>query len=632
MFRVGPIVKSIRPRRGAGWVWVGLTAGIALNGRRLRRRVHGLPVLSGTVRPDAARSDFVLVRGAGVDVDDATLTAAIAYATEVGADVVDLVPGDLPLDEIVDLARMFDAGSYATDPLAPGRGPLQALVVRSTVLERAGLGEGLTDGRAVEPEVMRQLVDTLKKFAPTTTHTVVAPLLVASPFDAGRRASILRTMYGPAHPLALGLQFVEPVVIAAGLLVSPGWATAAACAYWSQPFLVGAGSGIASRDRRLPAALAHPLRRLRTLAPIGAAAGDLDRSAADELAVARDAARIDYQKSLADGLDRFFEPRRTTCPLCAGEELVEVVRVADRLQAKPGTFVLDRCEACDHIFQNPRLSLDGLDFYYRDFYDGIGESGTDLVFAMSKNSYQGRIDMVRDAAEVPPARWLDVGTGHGHFCIFAAQQFTDTVFDGLDIGPSIIEAEQRGWVREGIQGLFPEAAPGLAGTYDVVSMHHYLEHTREPIDELRAAWTALAPGGLLMIEVPDPECRMGDVLGSLWGPWFQPQHQHFVSAGNLERLLGREGFDVIAVDRTGPHQPVDAAFAAMMLTEQLAPLDDRAWLEPTTPGERAGRTAVYALAAPVLAGAVLADHVAAPLVRRIDRGSNTYRLLARKPR
>ena len=65
-------------------------------------------------------------------------------------------------------------------------------------------------------------------------------------------------------------------------------------------------------------------------------------------------------------------------------------------------------------------------------------------------------------------------------------------------------AARRGWVDRAHRGLFPDLAAEMAGEYDVVSMHHYLEHTRDPGVELEAAATALAPGGLLSLEIPDP--------------------------------------------------------------------------------------------------------------------------------
>ena len=131
-----------------------------------------------------------------------------------------------------------------------------------------------------------------------------------------------------------------------------------------------------------------------------------------------------------------------------------------------------------HVFQNPRLSIEGLDFYYGDFYDGVGEEGLEAVFSSGRKSYDGRVAIVD--RHVEPNRWLDVGTGHGHFCLIAKGRWPGASFHGLDMTDSVEIAERRGWIETGHRGLFPEVAPGLADQYDVVSMHHYLEHTREP--------------------------------------------------------------------------------------------------------------------------------------------------------
>src|SRR5579863_4873452 len=122
-----------------------------------------------------------------------------------------------------------------------------------------------------------------------------------------------------------------------------------------------------------------------------------------------------YRADLADGVDRFFEARRTSCPWCASERLTERLRTSDLLQHKPGRFRLDRCQHCGHVFQNPRLNEAGLEFYYRDFYDGLGEQRLGDVFAGRASTYRGRAWSMLPFASAPE-NWLDVGTGHGHFC------------------------------------------------------------------------------------------------------------------------------------------------------------------------------------------------------------------------
>ena len=65
--------------------------------------------------------------------------------------------------------------------------------------------------------------------------------------------------------------------------------------------------------------------------------------------------------------------------------------------------------------------------------------------------------------------------------------------------------------------MFPELAPTMAGAYDVVSMHHYLEHTREPNDELKAARRVLRPGGLFGQWILNAVLTM--CTGGIYAPW-----------------------------------------------------------------------------------------------------------------
>src|SRR5439155_1587271 len=115
--------------------------------------------------------------------------------------------------------------------------------------------------------------------------------------------------------------------------------------------------------------------------------------------------RPTYERLLARGTEHFFEPPRPDCPLCGGGELAKLLEVGDHYQRKPGRFALWRCRGCGHVFQNPRLSLEGLAFYYRDFYDGLGEELTQTVFGNEMTEYRARAGLVM--AHAQPRRWLD---------------------------------------------------------------------------------------------------------------------------------------------------------------------------------------------------------------------------------
>lgn len=339
------------------------------------------------------------------------------------------------------------------------------------------------------------------------------------------------------------------------------------------------------------------------------------------------ALRPAYQAELADGPQVFFEPLRHTCPWCGSTRIGGHLRTADLLQHKPGSFGIDRCHDCRHLFQNPRLHSRGLDFYYRDFYDGLGERQLDGMFGGRTKSYRRRTESVRPYVG-GAKNWLDVGTGHGHFCAVARSLLPDVTFDGLDRSDGAELAERAGRVARGYRGSFIELTPPIAAEYDVVSMFHYLEHCTEPLRELEAARRALRPGGHLVVEVPDPESRYARLLGRWWLPWLQPQHLHLAPVGNLRRALSGLGFTVVAEQHASAHEPVDLVAAVWLALDEAAPRDDLPWL-PARPGpaRRALRTSVLLAGAPALVVAALLDQAVAPFAGRLGL-CNAYRLVA----
>jgi hypothetical protein len=341
-----------------------------------------------------------------------------------------------------------------------------------------------------------------------------------------------------------------------------------------------------------------------------------------------EARRPYYQAELARGVERFLEPRRDTCSWCGSTDLSVRLRTSDLIQRKPGRFTLEQCGTCRHIFQNPRLTPAGLDFYYRDFYDGLGQELMERCAATAMRSYRGRVEILRPFTT--PRAWLDVGTGYGHFCRTAREVWPDTVFNGLDQSSGVEEARRRGWIDHSYRGEFVALADELAGRYDVISMHHYLEHTREPFDELDTVAKILPASSYLLIELPDPESYFGHVLGRWWMPWFQPQHQHMIPVRNLVQALTDRGFTAVAIERGAAHQGGDLFLSLALALIAAAPDPGLPWLATGPTLWRQLRHAmVKAVGRPLLVTAHLLDELLGQVVRRTC-GGNAYRVLARK--
>ncbi|MGW7530350.1 class I SAM-dependent methyltransferase [Streptomyces sp. NPDC054783] len=311
--------------------------------------------------------------------------------------------------------------------------------------------------------------------------------------------------------------------------------------------------------------------------------------------------------------DPFLEPRREDCPWCGSARLRTRVRASDPLRHRPGRFVLDECRDCAHVFQNPRLTAEGFTFFHRDFYERQLEEFTVRVRSARAVRRRHRVTAWRLSALAEAESWLDVGTGHARFPEAAKEFFPYTSFDGLDPTARVQQAQLEERVEEAHRGYL--ATPGmtarLRGRYDVVSMFRHLEHTPDPRAELRAALTALRPGGHLVVEVADPRCAFAALLGRWWLPYGQPRHLHLLPLPNLRAELETLGCTILVTDRKHPHVPCDLS-AAVALAVARAPL-------------------LRAAAAPARLSASALDHVMAPFVRRTPF-SNAYRLVARKDR
>ncbi|MEV5571929.1 class I SAM-dependent methyltransferase [Spirillospora sp. NPDC052269] len=607
-----------------------LIAGLLLNVLRMRGRATALSALGapgdaperspdGAERSQGGDDGLRFLVAEGVVLDEESRLAAIAHARRHDVDLVDLVPRTLPAAAARDLVRhMSPPDAQGPDN---GRGPGAALLVTADVLERAEADVPDT----ISPPDLIVLARRLKQFARDRDSLVVSPTLRPAPGDLERRRSRLRAS-GTIVPIDLALAAIPFALLVVEAFVS--WPLALAClaVYCLQPYLVFAGTALRPSGLHL-AALGRPLYEPYVWVRTATSRWTSETDQRD--AAMRTDARPNYEAELAKGVERFLEARRDTCPWCEADDLSVMLRGKDLVYHKPGDFTLERCGACGHIFQNPRLTPDGLDFYYRDFYDGIGAATAETIFTTSSHDYLGRARMLESAAT--PKRWLDVGAGHAHFCAAAREVWPDTVFDGLDWGAEIEEAVRRGWIERAHRGMFTDLADEIQGVYDVVSMHHYLEHTRSPFAELDAAARVLPPGGHLLIELPDPEWRLGRLFGRYWVPWFQPQHQHMMPIGNLKRALADRGLTPVAEERAAAHQGNDFVLAAYQWFAHLAPDRNLPWsAKRRTATWRVWRGLVWTVGVPAVLTGLLLDHTFGALASRRTGTGNAYRVLARK--
>jgi SAM-dependent methyltransferase len=122
-----------------------------------------------------------------------------------------------------------------------------------------------------------------------------------------------------------------------------------------------------------------------------------------------------------------------------------------------------------------------------------------------------------------------------------------------------------------------ECAQSLEGSYDVILLAAILEHLYEPAEVLERVRSALRPGGLVFIDVPN-ECALMSRVGNAYmrlratdwainlSPTFPPFHVVGFCPMSLRYLLGRTGFHPIRFELHRwniPLPPTNGCFAAL---------------------------------------------------------------------
>ncbi len=140
-------------------------------------------------------------------------------------------------------------------------------------------------------------------------------------------------------------------------------------------------------------------------------------------------------------------------------------------------------------------------------------------------------------------RALDVGCGWGHYVRSAARLGWFAVGVERDarrlrvahvVTPSLVLADAG-------------ALPFGAGQYHLVTLWHVLEHLPAPRQALEEARRILAPGGVLLLEVPHPLSLQARLAGPRWLHWAPHVHYWHFTRGTLRALVEAAGFRVRAL-------------------------------------------------------------------------------------
>jgi SAM-dependent methyltransferase len=141
------------------------------------------------------------------------------------------------------------------------------------------------------------------------------------------------------------------------------------------------------------------------------------------------------------------------------------------------------------------------------------------------------------------ARLLDIGAGRGRFVATARANG----FDAEGIEPStrgVAAAASEYGVA--LQPATIEAATVDPASAQVVTLWHVLEHLDDPGAALQRAAQWLAPGGVLLVAVPNLASLQARLGAGRWYHLDVPRHRVHFTPDGLRALLARHGLEPVA--------------------------------------------------------------------------------------
>ncbi len=141
----------------------------------------------------------------------------------------------------------------------------------------------------------------------------------------------------------------------------------------------------------------------------------------------------------------------------------------------------------------------------------------------------------------PEGLLLDVGCGDGAFLSGMRALGWRTL--GLEISYEAAAIAHRARSLDVLVGAL-ERLPLSPGSVRVITMHHVLDHLRDPIRALQVCREALAPGGTLVIVSPNGGSAGHRAFGVDWVNLDPPRHLHIFSPSNLRRMVEEAGLHV----------------------------------------------------------------------------------------
>jgi SAM-dependent methyltransferase len=243
------------------------------------------------------------------------------------------------------------------------------------------------------------------------------------------------------------------------------------------------------------------------------------------------------------------------CPRCKSGRLKSLGRSPNYLSIElPIDFLVSRsgCKNCGLVFLNPQPSASSLASLYDQWhlsYDNSRSSLPDHLRSRTNEFKSSHLKLI-NKHQVCSTSLLDIGCGNGDFLEVTATCH-NWKLTGVDISKEAIAvAKNKIPSADLFCGQIIDISNSL-GSYDIITMNDYLEHSQDPFAELDLiAQSLLNKGGIVFLRVPNQGGILSLIIRRYWYAII-PFHLWYFTPSFLTEELESRGLEIIYCSAPG---------------------------------------------------------------------------------
>jgi SAM-dependent methyltransferase len=222
------------------------------------------------------------------------------------------------------------------------------------------------------------------------------------------------------------------------------------------------------------------------------------------------------------------------CPKCRTESSLAYSAADYNKKMSDVVFDYYRCPRDGIIFVDP--VPDNLGHYYPEDYYAVPTTQEELA-RQAEDLQWWKLDTLLSVKK--SGRMLEIGPAYGLFAFLAKRAGFAVTGIEMDarccdflrnmVGIDVVETSDTLGALEGL------------GQFDAIVMWQVIEHLPDPWSTLEAAAKHLAPGGVLILDTPNPAAFQFKVLGHRWAHLDAPRHVILIPEKVMTEHVGKHG-------------------------------------------------------------------------------------------